>query len=155
MSAVRPAEDLGPQTSPSSTARYPAWVSQPALEHPLCISRKSLGVILCQESGSFCTEEQMAPCPKVGQSHVLQRRHKCVSELPRVASILPLPPTGSLWHAVVLPCAFLGTGTAVTLQRMRKYRTGTGRRLREEAPWRCCICSISFFSAGILISQLK
>lgn len=60
-----------------------------------------------------------------------------------------------LWHAAVLPCACLVSGTAVALQRTRKHKTGTGKRLQEEAPWRCCICSISFFSAGILISQLK
>lgn len=122
------------------------------MEHPLCLSRKSLEVILHQEAGSFCIEEQMAPCPRVGQSHVLQRRQKCFSELPGVASILPLPPTGSLSGAA---CAFLVTGTAVALQRMRKHKTGTGKRLWGEAPWRCCICSISFFSDGILISQLK
>lgn len=66
------------------------------MEQPLCLSRKSLEVNLLQEAGSFCTEEQMAPCPKVGQSHVLQKRHKCLSELPQVSSILPLPPTGTL-----------------------------------------------------------
>lgn len=90
----------GHQNSPSSSAWYPARGAQPAWDPPPPPPLQE--VILYQKAGSFCIQEQMAPCPKVGQSRVLQGRHKCLSELPQVASILPLPPVGT--RSGVLRC---------------------------------------------------
>lgn len=145
----------GLETSPSSTAHYPAWVSQPAWNIPSDSPEKAWVSSCIRKQGVSALKSRWLLAPKWGNPMSSREETSVSLNCLGLHPSFRCPPRAASLARCGAVSAFLVTGTAMTLQRMRKHKTGTGKRLQEEAPWRCCICSISFFSAGILISQLK
>lgn len=145
----------GPQTSPSSTAHYPAWVSQPAWSNPSASPGRAWRSTCSRKLGVSALKSRWLLAPRWGSPMSFRKDTSVSQNCLRSHPSFRCPPRAPSPARCGAACAFLVTGAAVTLQRMRKHTTRTGKRLQEEAPWRCCICSISFFSAGILISRLK
>lgn len=85
----------GHQTSPSSTAHYSTWVSQPAWNIPSASPERAWRTSCTRKLGVSALKSRWLLAPKWGRP-MSSREDTSVSELPGVASILPLPPSGSL-----------------------------------------------------------
>lgn len=137
----------GRAASSRSSKASVAEGAQPGLD-PLCLSRRSLQAILKGKARRLCIQEQMALCPQVGQSRVLQGKHKCLFEFPQVASIFP-----ALACCGAAVCCFRNWDHCVAPEETARDSSRKGAARRSPVEMRH-LFHLSL-SALVLILQLK